>query len=457
MTEKLINHWRMKEEQLNGQTFLYHEISWVGQLIQWRLTEAFKNGDSHATLNEIQPIPADNLSGPYAAFVTKQQLSFEERFLLAITLVPHVSPNFIDDLLLNELEQQGDFPQLGGLRGVNFRGFQPTLETALFILAGDDLSYRLKVQSQFISGKYFNGKQIVFLGKVSKGEPITSGKLMMEQEYIDLFSMGVYTKPQFSPEFPAELLQTTMEWDDLVLNEQTLKQIKHLEMWLKHHKELQNLGGRKYQSGYRVLFYGPPGTGKTLTASLLGKFTQRDVFKIDLSLVVSKYIGETEKNLGSLFDKAKDKDWILFFDEADALFGKRTSVTHAHDRYANQEVSFLLQRVQNYSGMVILATNFKGNMDEAFNRRFQMFIQFPMPRATERKTIWEKAFPEKITLSNEVNIHQLANDYELSGSNIINITQYACLKALTRESHTIHLEDINEGIRNEMYKEGKVM
>src|SRR5690606_11585436 len=120
--------------------------------------------------------------------------------------------------------------------------------------------------------------------------------------------------------------------------------------------------------GYRTLFYGPPGTGKTLTAMLLGKEFQRNVFRIDLSQVVSKYIGETEKNLEKIFQRAANKEWILFFDEADALFGKRTSVKDAHDRYANQEVSYLLQRVEDFPGLVILASNYKNNIDKAFVR-----------------------------------------------------------------------------------------
>jgi SpoVK/Ycf46/Vps4 family AAA+-type ATPase len=172
--------------------------------------------------------------------------------------------------------------------------------------------------------------------------------------------------------FPAQRITTEMEWKDLVLNEQTLAQIEELHAWINHSSTLLYDWGmkRQFKLGYRVLFYGPPGTGKTLTASLLGKYTGKDVYKIDLSMVVSKFIGETEKNLSSLFTKAESKDWILFFDEADALFSKRTNVRDAHDKYAHQEVSYLLQRVENYDGLVILSSNLKSNIDDAFIRRF---------------------------------------------------------------------------------------
>jgi SpoVK/Ycf46/Vps4 family AAA+-type ATPase len=207
--------------------------------------------------------------------------------------------------------------------------------------------------------------------------------------------------------------------------------------------------------GYRVLFHGPPGTGKTLTATLLGKYTGRDVYRIDLSMVVSKYIGETEKNLENLFAKAEAKHWILFFDEADSLFGKRTNVRDAHDKYANQEVSYLLQRVEDFDGLVILATNMKNNIDDAFIRRFNSIIKFSMPDENERVEIWRKCFPSRIRFEEDKDLPQLVKKYELSGGNITNIVQYACLKAIEKKGETIYLQDVLNGIKREMHKEGK--
>jgi SpoVK/Ycf46/Vps4 family AAA+-type ATPase len=207
-------------------------------------------------------------------------------------------------------------------------------------------------------------------------------------------------------------------------------------------------------------------------------------------MVVSKYIGETEKNLELLFARAEDKGWILFFDEADALFGKRTNVRDAHDKYANQEVSYLLQRIEDFNGLIILATNMKSNIDDAFMRRFNAILRFPFPDAKERIRIWEKSFPtgslfarDHVSINNNgngkmefMNIPDYVKKYEMAGGSIINVVHYASIKAIERrngiaaiasetdyatttthnnEKLIIYLDDVLQGIKREMNKEGK--
>jgi SpoVK/Ycf46/Vps4 family AAA+-type ATPase len=169
--------------------------------------------------------------------------------------------------------------------------------------------------------------------------------------------------------------------------------------------------------------------------------------------VVSKYIGETEKNLANLFDQARNRDWILFFDEADALFGKRTNVKDAHDRYANQEISYLLQRVEDFDGLVILASNFRANIDEAFLRRFNAIIRFPFPTDAERRRIWTCALPH--SPDRDQLAAQLAG-FELSGGNIVNVVQFAAIEAIAAGLSAINLDVAIKGIRREFEKEGKV-
>ncbi len=207
--------------------------------------------------------------------------------------------------------------------------------------------------------------------------------------------------------------------------------------------------------GYRTLFYGPPGTGKTLTAMLLGKYTGRPVFRVDVSTLVSKFIGETEKNLAVLFDKAENKEWILFFDEADSIFGKRTGVRDAHDKYANQEVSYLLQRIEAFGGLIILATNFKNNIHHAFARRFNSIIYFPKPSYEERLILWDNAFPEKAVMENGHSFEKIARSFEITGSQIMNIVQHVCLRTLACRKQVITADHIMQAIQREYAKEGK--
>uniref|UniRef100_UPI00356782ED ATP-binding protein n=1 Tax=Draconibacterium sp. TaxID=1965318 RepID=UPI00356782ED len=249
------------------------------------------------------------------------------------------------------------------------------------------------------------------------------------------------------------------EWNDLVLKEKTLEEIKELETWLNYNEQLMSEWGMrdKIKPGFRVLFYGPSGTGKTMTTCLLGKYTGRDVYRVDLSMVISKYIGETEKNLSGLFNKAEHKNWILFFDEADSLFGKRTNVRDAHDKYANQEVSYLLQRIEAHNGLVILASNMKGNIDSAFTRRFNAFIEFDPPTVAERLKLWQVYMPKSNKLHKDIRLEELAKNYELTGANIVNIIHYAGLLSIQKGNAMLNMETLLAGIRKEYKKEGRIL
>ncbi len=190
----------------------------------------------------------------------------------------------------------------------------------------------------------------------------------------------------FSADFMVTKIETNVTRADIVLTKEINNHYKNLKDWIDTNTSLRqgSFMDKGLKRGFRVLFYGPSGTGKTLTAAVLAKETNKEVYAIDLSKVISKYIGDTEKNLDRLFAKAEEKDWILFIDEADALFGKRTNVGDAHDRYANQEVSYLLQKIENYHGLVIVASKMKSNIEHAFTRRFNEIIKFPARKKKER-------------------------------------------------------------------------
>lgn len=437
-----------------------HGLPQLAAFITNRIASHF----SEQNVSDVNGVPtyfSGDISAPppLRDFLRQRDLSVEARVLTLLALAPHLEADFYDRTIQGALPRAGDFPQIGGSRGKNFRGFLPTGETALFLLAGKDATKRTEVQQLFSEEHFFAKEHILWLEEVPEGEPRMSGRIILSQDYVDLFTTGRVLRPRFGMRFPAELLETELEWDDLVLDGDTLEQIKELEDWVRHGETLRNdrVMRRKLKPGYRALFHGPPGTGKTLTASLLGKYSGRDVYRIDLSSVVSKYIGETEKNLANLFSKANNKNWILFFDEADALFGKRTNVRDAHDKYANQEVSYLLQRVEHYNGLIILATNLKSNIDDAFSRRFQSSICFSMPGVKQRLLLWQKAFPELVQRADDVDLQTLAQKYELTGAAIINIVQYACLRSLGRGEDRLCYSDIYNGIKREFEKEGRIL
>jgi hypothetical protein len=430
-------------------------LDFLHNVIDKRLQNYFSNNGHDFNFPELKIEPDD---APLNHFLLEHKPNIEEYAILLLALIPHIQPNFLDRIVQNHLPQGGDFVEIGGVKLNNHRGMLPTGETAQFVLAGHDLSSRLRVMHYFSSEHFFHRQGILSLETVKEGEPRMSGRIMLSQEYVEWLTTGKIYAPAFSQEFPAKQLETNMTWDDLVLRPATYNYIDDIKVWLQNHEALMQdpVIARKVKRGYRALFYGPSGTGKTLTASLLGKQYDKDVYRIDLSQVVSKYIGETEKNLEKVFAKAENKNWILFFDEADALFGKRSGISSAHDKYANQEVSYLLQRIEDYPGLIILASNFKNNIDQAFLRRFNSIIHFPIPDAAERLMLWQKNTPSTIPFEADVNLKFYADKYDFSGSSISNVMQYACLHALSRPNPRITNQDITNGIRRELIKEDKV-
>lgn len=434
---------------------LQSALDWFAPIVSGSLSVHFGKPESF----EIGPLSYFDDDSWLARFIQHHNPSSDEFILLMLALVPHLRPEFFGKLIAEHLPDGGDFPEFGGVKGGNHRGIIPTGETAQFILAGNNLERRLEVQGLLGSDHWLSRKHILWLEPVREGEPLMSGRLVLDPEIVEQLTTGMVSKPRFSMDFPAEYIETEMGWDDLVLHPGTLQQIREIGNWITHNNTVMQEWGmkKKVKPGYRALFYGPPGTGKTLTATLLGKQTGKDVFRIDLSRIVSKYIGETEKNLSRLFDKAENKDWILFFDEADALFGKRTDIRDAHDKYANQEVAYLLQRIEGYNGLVILATNQRNNIDGAFIRRFQSIIHFPPPRPEERYEIWQKIIPQQIAIADDIDWHKIALRHELTGAGILNVAHFCALGILAEQSALLDMKRLEAAIQREYVKEGKIL
>ena len=424
------------------------EFDWLSRVIDTRLRTFF--GDQPCILPDPPKLPE---GAAYTDVVSSDRV---ERIIFALALVRVVTPATLDPFLIENTSLKRHFTEFGGVTQNNKAGFVPTGETAAFLVAGVDLIARATAATALFSPQGLIARHLIQLEGASDLPPLAQC-ISVSNELATQLLTGIEPEPDFSTNFPAVRLTTNMRWDDLVLGNHTFKQVNHILEWLKHESRLLDDWGlrRALSPGYRVLFHGPPGTGKTLTAALLGKSAQRPVFRVDLSMVVSKYIGETEKNLARVFDRAESGNWILFFDEADALFGKRTQTSSSNDRHANQEISYLLQKVETSPGLTILATNLRGNIDTAFSRRFQSLVTFTRPDEKERIKLWNGILECGVPLERDVSLQAIARDHRLTGGEIVNVIRHAGVLALSTGREAVSHQDFEMAIGAEQRKEGR--
>lgn len=345
-------------------------IEWFNQVLTVAIQLYFHQESEYKQLKDVYP----PRNGWMEAVTGQTDTNFEERIVIMLALMPHICPQILDIFFVQNKNFDRQYTEFGGWKGLSHGGFLPTGETASFILAGEDVEKRKEVIHMFSKSHWFYGKNILRLEGAGEGEPLLSSQLRVSEEFLSRVQLDVEYKPDYTTGFPAKRITTELNWEDMVLDYQVTTELEEINTWISSGKTIMEDWGlsRILKAGYRSLFYGPPGTGKTLAATLLGKKNNMDVYRIDLSMIVSKYIGETEKNLAKVFDLAENKNWILFFDEADALFGKRTSTNTSNDRHANQEVAYLLQRIEDFPGMVILGNKL------TFEHRRSIFPPFPI-------------------------------------------------------------------------------
>ncbi|MDE1485562.1 AAA family ATPase [Xenorhabdus bovienii] len=246
---------------------------------------------------------------------------------------------------------------------------------------------------------------------------------------------------------------------DLLVSDEVAQQIQEILMAIKYREQIL-AGGFKdkigYGTGISALFYGDSGTGKTMAAEVIADCIGVDLIKVDLSTVVNKYVGETEKNLSRIFDLAEQDAGVLFFDEADALFGKRSETKDAQDRHANIEVSYLLQRLENFPGLAILSTNNRSHLDSAFNRRFTFITRFTYPDEKIRKKMWQSIWPKNIKLSKDIDFNKLAKKTSVTGANIRNIALLSSFLAAGKGNDEINNDIIEMALARELAKMGRL-
>jgi SpoVK/Ycf46/Vps4 family AAA+-type ATPase len=325
---------------------------------------------------------------------------------------------------------------------------------------GNDLSAQTDFDIAALAGKFkFTGGQIQDAAATAKNlarwEDSKTGKITMKQLYE---ACRLHSNQKLST--LARKITPKYQWNDIVLPPDRTEQLREICNHVKYRDRVYSDWGfdRKLAmgKGLCVLFVGPSGTGKTMAADIIAGELGLDLYKIDLSTVVSKYIGETEKNLSKIFTEAETSNAILFFDEADALFGKRSEVKDSHDRYANIETGYLLQRMEEHEGVVILASNFRKNMDEAFVRRLHFTVEFPFPNEEDRRRIWEGVWPEATPRDPALDVGFLAGRFQVTGGNIRNIALSAAFLAAD-DSGVVGMQHLIRATQREYQKMGKVV
>jgi hypothetical protein len=299
-------------------------------------------------------------------------------------------------------------------------------------------------------------EQIRDAGEVSRIAALTRGADRPDHAELDMGAR--YASSSRLGELAARL-DPGYRWEDLVLPERQRELLRSISAYLRHRDRVLSEWGYERTvartQGLKVLFAGESGTGKTMAAQVLAAELGLDIFRVDLATIVSKYIGETEKNLERIFTAADGSNAILFFDEADALFGRRSEVSDSHDRYANIETAYLLQRMEAYAGAVILATNFKQNIDDAFIRRLDFVIDFPFPDSDDRKRIWRLMLPGRAPVADDVDFDFLATQFKLSGGAIRNCSLAAAFQAADDDA-VIRMRHLVRAVAQEYGKQGRL-
>ncbi len=422
-------------------------IDWFDRVLATAIRLYFRQKCPYASLAEVAP-PDD---GWLEEATGRTDLTFDERIVILLALMPHIRPQSLDIFFTQNEQFDRPYTEFGGWKGLSHGGFLPTGETASFLLAGDDIERKKAVIRLFQREHWFHKQHILRLASAGEGEPFLSGQLQVSEEFLSRLLLDRAYRPDCTAGFPAKRIATALQWEELILDGNTLDALEEINTWITHQHTIMEDWALKriLKPGYRALFYGPPGTGKTLAATLIGQKNGMEIYRADLSMIVSKYIGETEKNLAEVFDLAENRNWILFFDEADALFGKRTSTSTSNDRHANQEIAYLLQRIEDFCGTIILATNLRSNLDEAFARRFQSTVYFPMPDETLRAALWRNMLPAQWLGEEAEDLISLAAETELSGGSIANAVRRCAITLIQTGKQRLDAATLQRIIRHE--------
>lgn len=399
-------------------------------------------------------IPEPDPGTPFGRMVSDNGFSDEEFVLLCLSLSATFAPELLQ-MLSAAASDPSMTPYTGGIFLKGLPVFCPTVRTAVFLLAGKDMEKRRRYASAFHNRQSIFSAGIVIAEPPSPVSVFMDHHLIFSDQFLGTILQGELPRLDADPGFPVRRARGKHILADVILKAKTQQQISKLRIFAKNMKKLWEIDtDGKTRSNFIGIFSGDPGTGKSHAAEAVGNEFGLPVYKVNFAQMVSKYIGETEKNLEKVFDRFDKQPSILFFDEAESIFSKRTEVGDSHDQHANNLQSFLLQKVEEFSGIIILATNVQNltqYFDRAFQRRFRLIVEFEFPDYPERLEIWKRALFGPFRFEEGL-IERLAKNYQLSGGSIYNVISDGIIEALERDTETITFELLENALDDEFKK-----
>ncbi len=473
-SEFALPHLHITAEDSIHEAAIYHEINWLAEVIWYRCTYP-NSGKSVVELEQEKGYRTPAIKAPFIARAeavegtpkvpAKEQPyyytwlrqydlidSTPDRLLLAFCLMTRLA-----DPMLAPLMQLWRHQQIAAWVGGDYHrdGHRiiPTLRTVFFLLDGINPPATRRREHYFNPRHLFFSQGVVELTSPDSHETRSNQRLQMNDGFYHYFFEGLKPRPEDKQNLEIKLLESNLHFDELILPERTKAQLQPLINYAQHGQEFfkdQHLS-KKFKRGYIALLYGPPGTGKTLIASTIGQHLGLVTYQLDVSQVVSKYIGETSQNINKVMDElTRNIEWlegkpsILFIDEADSFMGKRLEAKDSKDHYANLDVSNLLQKFEQFPGLVILASNYEQNFDEAFKRRFKSEVHIPPPEADERTLLWKMYLPEGMQFPGSNFARVMAESFALTGAQIANVMGEAVIAAFADQTKVLdydrHLE-----------------
>jgi AAA+ superfamily predicted ATPase len=445
-----INKQRMKSSNNSSENIecISGEMNWLSLRINDLLNKNF---------SEFLPLPPLKNGTSYERLVNEHQLSETDRVVLNVAFAALINPAIFVPFML-QFKNPEKRALYGGIVKEEAAQFYPTVRTAIYLLAGNDeemMNYNLCL---------FNNRHKLFTSNLlttratQESSSFLDYEIIFNDQFIATILQGDEPRLDGDSGFPARRGKHTHTMNDVILDEKPLKELEKLRRFARNMKNLWTLpNSKKYRQNFICIFSGDPGTGKSHTAEAIGNELSLPVYKVNFAQLVSKYIGETEKNLERVFDRFSGQPSILFFDEAESIFSKRIEVKDSHDKHSNNEQSFLLQKIEEYNGIVILATNVQNlsqYFDKAFQRRIRQIITFSFPEYPERIRLWENALGKPFVYQEGL-VDNLAKNYQFSGGGIYNIISEAVIEALDRNTETITFELLENAMMDEFKKTGR--